>query len=104
EWLPRGACIDAAEAAFVAYSAGRAELPSVIHLDVPEAEGEIHIKAGHLHGGRTYAVKVSSGFYGAEPPAYDGLVLVFDATTGAPAAFLLDGGVVTDPRTAAAGA
>jgi len=98
-----GACIDAVEAAFVAYSAGRAELPGVIHLDVPEAEGEIHIKAGHLHGGRTYAVKVSSGFYGVEPPAYDGLVLVFDATTGAPAAFLLDGGFITDQRTGAAG-
>ena len=31
------ACIDAVEAAFVAYTRGRAELPGVIHLDVPEA-------------------------------------------------------------------
>ncbi len=101
--LPMAACIDAVEAAFVASSTGEAELPDVIHLDVPEAKGEIHVKAGHLHGGRTYAVKVSSGFYGTEPPAYDGLVLVFDAATGAPVAFLLENGFITDQRTGAAG-
>ena len=36
-------CIEACERAFVAYSSGKAELPGVIHLDVPEAEGEIHV-------------------------------------------------------------
>lgn len=101
--LPMDGCIDAVEAAFVAYSAGRAELPAVIHLDVPEAGGEIHVKAGHLHGAPAYAVKVASGFYGADPPAIDGLVLVFDAADGAPLAFLIDGGFVTDQRTGAAG-
>ena len=101
--LPMAACIDAVQAAFVAYSAGRAELPSVIHLDVPEAEGEIHVKAGHIHGAPAYAVKVASGFYAEDPAAIDGLVLVFDAATGAPVAFLLDGGLLTDLRTGAAG-
>src|SRR6059036_1435951 len=101
--LPMEACIDAVEVAFVAYSAGEAELPGVIHLDVPEARGEIHVKAGHLHGERTYAVKVSSGFSGIDPPAYDGLVVVFDAVTGAPVGFLLDNGFITDQRTGAAG-
>ena len=75
----------------------------MIHLDVPESEGEIHVKAGHLHGAPYYAVKAASGFYGAEPPAIDGLVMVFDARDGSPAAFLLDGGYLTDLRTGAAG-
>jgi ornithine cyclodeaminase len=101
--LPMPACIDSVEAAFVAYSSGAAEFPDVIHLDVPEGRGEIHVKAGHLHGAPTYAVKVSSGFSGVDPPALDGLVIVFDARTGAPIAFLLDGGFVTDQRTGAAG-
>jgi len=101
--LPMAACIDAVEAAFVAYSAGRAELPGVIHLEVPEAKGEIHVKAGHLHGAPRYAVKVASGFYAEDPPAIDGMVLVFDARTGGPVALLLDGGVLTDLRTGAAG-
>ncbi|MEX0754049.1 MAG: ornithine cyclodeaminase family protein [Actinomycetota bacterium] len=101
--LDMASCIDAVEAAFAAYSQGRAELPSVIHLDVPEHQGEIHVKAGHLHGVPHYAVKVASGFYEADLPAIDGLVLVFDATTGAPEAFLLDDGLITDVRTGAAG-
>jgi ornithine cyclodeaminase len=61
------------------------------------------VKAGHIHGAPAYAVKVASGFYAADPPAIDGLVVVFDAATGAPVAFLLDGGYVTDTRTGAAG-
>jgi ornithine cyclodeaminase/alanine dehydrogenase-like protein (mu-crystallin family) len=101
--LDMTSCIDACEGAFVAYSSGTAELPSVIHLDVPEADGEIHVKAGHLHGARYYAVKVASGFYASEPSAIDGLVIVFDATDGGPVAFLLDGGYLTDLRTGAAG-
>ena len=95
--------IDAVERAFVAYSIGEAELPGVIHLDVPEARGEIHVKAGHLHGARHYAVKVASGFYGSHPPTIDGLVLAFDAADGTPAALLLDDGFITDARTGAAG-
>jgi ornithine cyclodeaminase len=104
--LDMGACIDAMERAFTAYSAGRAELPSVIQLDVPERGGEIHVKAGYLHGGAVYAVKIVSGFPrnpGLGLPANDGMVLVFDAETGAPAALLLDGGLITDVRTGAAG-
>jgi len=95
--------IDAVERAFVAYSNGDAELPDVIHLDVPESRGEIHVKAGHLHGASHYAVKVASGFSALEPPAIDGIVLVFDARDGAPAAILLDNGAITDLRTGAAG-
>jgi len=95
--------IDAVEGAFVAYSAGDAELPDVIHLDVPESRGEIHVKAGHLHGARHYAVKVASGFSATDPPSIDGLVLAFDATDGRPAALLLDDGFITDARTGAAG-
>jgi ornithine cyclodeaminase/alanine dehydrogenase-like protein (mu-crystallin family) len=96
--------IEAMGSALDAYSSGRAELPTVIHLEVPEARGEIHVKAGHLHGEPRYAVKVSSGFFSpTEPPSIDGLVMVFDASTGALAALLLDGGHITDARTGAAG-
>jgi ornithine cyclodeaminase/alanine dehydrogenase-like protein (mu-crystallin family) len=95
--------IDAMSEALDAYSAGRAELPGVIHLEVPEARGEIHVKAGHLHGAPRYAVKVASGFYGADPPAIDGMVVVFDASNGSPVALLLDNGYLTDARTGAAG-
>jgi ornithine cyclodeaminase/alanine dehydrogenase-like protein (mu-crystallin family) len=101
--LDMASCVDACERAFEAYSTGSAELPGVIHLDVPEHGGEIHVKAGHLHGEPYYAVKVSSGFPGADATVGDGMVLVFDARDGSPAAVLLDRGFVTDQRTGAAG-
>jgi ornithine cyclodeaminase/alanine dehydrogenase-like protein (mu-crystallin family) len=107
ELLDPTACIAAMGKAFASYSGGRAELPSVIHLDVPEHRGEIHIKTGHLHGNPYYAVKMVSGFPGNTElglPANDGMVVAFHANTGAPAAFLLDNGLITDIRTAAAGA
>lgn len=104
--LDMASCIDAMADAFAAYTGGRAELPAVIHLDIPEESGEIHVKAGYLHGGRYYAVKFASGFpgnaeHGLAPN--DGMVCVFDAATGQPAAFLLDHGFITDQRTGAAG-
>ena len=101
--LDMASCIDAVGRAFAAYSTGAAELPEVIHLDVPEASGEVHVKAGHLHGEPFYAVKAASGFSGVAPPAIDGMVVVFDAGDGSPAAILLDHGYVTDVRTGAAG-
>jgi ornithine cyclodeaminase len=104
--LDMASCIDAVSEAFAAYSSGRAELPAVIHLDIPEHEGEIHVKGGYVHGSDHYAIKFASGFPGngaLDLASNDGLVLVFDARTGAPAAFLLDHGFITDQRTGAAG-
>lgn len=104
--LDMASCIDAMSEAFSAYSSGRAELPAVIHLDIPEHSGEIHVKGGYLHGGDHYAIKFASGFPGNEALGLapnDGLVLVFDARTGSPSAFLLDHGFITDQRTGAAG-
>lgn len=101
--LDMASCIDACEDAFAAYATGGAEMPDVIHLNVPERRGEVHVKAGYLHGARHFAVKAASGFYAQDPPALDGLVVVFDARDGSPAAFLLDGGYITDVRTGAAG-
>lgn len=104
--LGMSACIDACERAFVAYSTERASTPGVISLDIPEREGSVHVKAGHVEGEPFFAVKVASGFplnasLGLE--ANGGLVLVFDGRTGAPAAILLDNGYITDLRTGAAG-
>jgi ornithine cyclodeaminase len=105
--LDPAGCILAMDRAFAAYSTGQAELPAVIQLDVPEHQGNIHIKAGHLRGGPYYAVKIVSGFLNNPQvglPANDGMVIVFDAQTGAPCASLLDNGFITDLRTGAAGA
>ena len=105
--LDPASSLQAVEEAFTAYATGGAELPAVIHLNVPESRGEIHVKAGHLRGSSHYAVKIASGFYDNPAkglPQNGGMVLVFDAHTGVPAALLLDNGFITEQRTGSAGA
>jgi ornithine cyclodeaminase len=69
--------------------------------------GEVHIKSGYIKGSQVFAVKVSAGFQENTArglPVWNGVVMAFDARTGAPVAIVQDGGLLTDWRTAAAGA
>jgi ornithine cyclodeaminase len=69
--------------------------------------GEVHIKSGFMQGSRVFAVKVSAGFPNNATrglPIWDGAVMAFDASTGALVAVVQDGGLLTDWRTAVAGA
>ncbi len=93
--------------AFRADGEGRTHVPPVINLEVPAARGEFHIKTAHIEGVPYIAVKIASGFYDNPSrglPSGSGLMAVFSATTGMPAALLLDNGFLTDIRTGAAGA
>lgn len=95
------------EQAFVAYSAGRAVVPPVGELLLPDMRADVHIKYGFIAGEPYYVIKVASGFYGNPEkglPSSNGLMLVFDRSTGALVAILLDEGLLTDLRTGAAGA
>ncbi len=96
-----------AEKAFRALAEGAVELPLPMGLEIPEVEGEVHVKSAYLKGSPIFAVKVASGFYQNAAhglPSGSGLILVFDASTGFPSALLDDHGYLTDLRTAAAGA
>lgn len=93
--------------AFVALARGEATLPGVIGLELPDAQGEVHVKGAYLHGAPTYSFKVASGFYRNPErglPVGAGLVLAFSAETGELAAVLFDNGYLTELRTGAAGA
>jgi ornithine cyclodeaminase len=95
------------EAGFVAYSRGRAVVPPVGELVFDDPPGDVHIKYGYIRGGQVYVIKIASGFPGNPLrglPSGDGLMLVFDQTTGVLQAVLLDEGYLTNVRTAAAGA
>lgn len=99
--------VEAIREAFRADGMGRTHVPPVINLEVPAARGEFHIKTAHIDGVSHVAVKIASGFYDNPSkglPSGSGLMAVFDATTGLPAALLLDNGFLTDIRTGAAGA
>jgi alanine dehydrogenase len=99
-------CIDAVERAFRLHGDGRTTRPGVLgtHVD----GGGFHVKTAGLAGDRFYfAAKVNANFP-ANPrlrglPTIQGVVLLFDATTGAPLA-ILDSIEITRLRTAAASA
>jgi ornithine cyclodeaminase len=99
--------IGAVERAFVAYSNGAAVVPPVGQLDFENPPGDCHIKYGYLKSGKTFTVKIATGFWkNAERglPSSNGVVLVFSSETGELRTIFQDEGFLTDARTAAAGA
>ena len=97
---PSGA-IAAMREALLAQARGECDTPMPMHLDLSSGGGgEVHIKSSYRRGGRHFALKVA-GTYARRP--YGSIVLV-DVETGETAAFLDDGGFLTDLRTAAVAA
>jgi ornithine cyclodeaminase/alanine dehydrogenase-like protein (mu-crystallin family) len=105
--------IDAIEAAFAALAHGSVSLPGVINLSLPSLHnaeappGESHVKGAYIQGALHFVIKVANSFYTNRElglPVGSGLMLAFDAITGALDAILLDNGYLTDLRTGAAGA
>ena len=97
-------CIEAVEEAFRAGGAGVSQ-PSAV-MAVALAEGVVHVKAAALapeHG--VFVAKVNANFPGNPSrhgaPTIQGLVVVLDASSGAPLA-VLESGALTRLRTAAA--
>jgi ornithine cyclodeaminase len=98
--------LDRIEKGFVIYSNKESVIPPVASLHLDNPPGECHIKYGYVKAGKYYIVKIASGFFNNPSmglPASNGLMLLFDRTTGAPVCILLDEGYLTDIRTAAAG-
>lgn len=99
--------IDSIEQSFADYSAGKAMLPPVTNLDITDANGEVHIKSGHIQSLDNYCIKIASGFWDNPSrglPSGNGMMLLFNAATGELTGLLFDEGLLTDLRTAAAGA
>jgi ectoine utilization protein EutC len=97
----------AIEAVYPIISAGRAQMPPIMCLMIPEHDGEIDIKSAFLPGYEGIAVKVSIGFFHNPKrglPSLSGMMMLFDAQTGVPLAALFDQGYLTNIRTALAGA
>ena len=93
------------EQAFVAYSEGRAVVPPVGELLLDR--GEVHIKYGYVKQHPYYVIKIASGFY--EDPAREhmssqGMMILFSQQNGQAICMLLDEGLLTNIRTAVAGA
>ena len=99
--------ITAVEEGFKAYNSDRAVVPFPVALNVPDGNGDVHIKPGYVIGSQSYTVKIASGFYDNPKrgmSASHGMLLLFDSRTGHPLCFEVDRCFLTDLRTAAAGA
>ncbi|MCP4725347.1 MAG: ornithine cyclodeaminase family protein [bacterium] len=99
--------IEIVERSFADYCAGSAVIPPVTNLDIPEKDGEIHIKSSHITGYDNYCIKIASGFYRNRDlglPVGYGMMLLFSSETGFLNAVIFDEALLTDLRTAAAGA
>lgn len=92
---------------FTALHRGGVQMPPVVHLDVPDHQGDMDVKMAYVPGFDSYALKASTGFFGNPAkglPSQSGLMVLFASETGRVRAVLLDNGYLTDVRTAAAGA
>jgi ornithine cyclodeaminase len=97
----------AIEAVYPIISSGKASMPPIMRIDVPENNGEIDIKSAYLPGYPGIAVKLSAGFFDNPKrglPSLGGLMVVLDSETGIPQSALFDNGYLTDLRTGLAGA
>ena len=75
-------------------------------LSFSDPPGDVHVKAGYVTGAEHFVVKIASGFYRNPElglPSSQGLMLLFDQSTGQAVALLNDEGFLTDLRTAVAG-
>lgn len=95
------------EDGFTRLADGKASMPPIMRIDVPENNGEVDIKSAYLQGLDSFAVKMSSGFfdnYKLGLPSLGGMMILLSAKVGFPQALLLDNGYLTDVRTGLAGA
>ncbi len=99
------AAIDAVERGFRALALGQATLPEPMSLELSRPVATVHVKGAYLAGARFIVFKVATGFPANRErglSSADGMFLLLDARTGAPALVLEEHGYLTDLRTAAA--
>ncbi len=99
--------VEKMEEAFTSLVENQAQMPPIMRIDVPEYNGEVDIKSAYIKGQDSFAVKLSSGFFDNPSlglPSANGMMILINSQTGEPLSILADQGLLTDLRTAAAGA
>lgn len=86
---------------------GYAKVSAITNIDLPDVNGEMHIKPGYMAGGDHVCVKIATCYYDNPRkglPTRDGVIVLANRTNGRIEAILCDAGLITDMRTAAASA
>ena len=101
------AAVACMEEAFRALAQGRVILPPILHMPMPEANGELDVKTACVRGMDCFVVKLAPAFFHNPQrglPTLNGMMIALNAETGLAECLLLDNGYLTNLRTAAAGA
>ena len=99
--------LEAVEEGFRYLSLGKATVPPILMIPVPEQQGEVDVKTAYIPDLERFAIKIASGFFRNSErglSSASGMMIVLDSRTGFPVAILLDNGYLTQVRTGAAGA
>ncbi|MCB9098058.1 MAG: hypothetical protein H6632_00855 [Anaerolineales bacterium] len=99
--------IRAVKHAFLASAEGLMNMPGSFSLHLPDVRGKVNVEGTYFSQSPYYVVKIDSRFQknpNINLPAENGVLLVFDALTGFPAAIMVDNGYVTNIKVGAAGA
>lgn len=99
--------ITAVAEGFSRLAEGKATVPPILRVDIPENNGEVDVKTAYVHGLDSFAIKIAAGFFDNRNlglPTGSGMMVVISAKTGFLQAILLDNGYLTDVRTGIAGA
>ena len=99
--------VEAIDEAFTWLAQGKVYMPPIMHIPVPENNGDFDFKSAHTRGLENLAIKLGAGFFDNRKiglPNATAMVVLLNAKTGFARAVLLDNGYLTDVRTGAAGA
>ena len=75
---------------FTRLAQGKATVPPILRVDVPENRGEVDVKTAYVHGLDSFAIKVAAGFFRNRDlglPTGSGLMILVSAKTGFPGGF-----------------
>ncbi len=101
------AALNIVEQSFAWVADGNVDMPPIMHMSIPENNGDVDIKSAYVQGLDTLTVKLGSGFFNNPAkglPSSSSTMVVMSTETGFCEAVLLENGYLTNLRTGMAGA
>jgi ectoine utilization protein EutC len=99
--------LEIVEQSFKWIAEAKVDMPPIMHMSIPENNGDIDIKSAYVQGLDSLTVKLGSGFFnnpGIGLPSSSSTMVVMSTETGLCEAVLLENGYLTNLRTGMAGA
>ena len=75
------------ETAFSSIALGKATVPPILMLEIPEVRGETDVKTSYIKGLDSFGIKIASGFFDNPSlglPSVSSLLVVLSAQDGFP--------------------